>query len=131
MSIDRAFRAKHGLEVEGNVNFTGTLYRNGVEFNPGSTLTFTVVSSNTTATPNSNLLVDTSSSSIQVDLPATPESGNYVTFADGGGDKVTQPTIVGRNGNTINGLNEDLNLDVIDHKVTFIYSGSTWRLVNG
>lgn len=38
MSIDREFRVKHGLIVDGDVNFTGTLYQNGVEFSSSSLL---------------------------------------------------------------------------------------------
>lgn len=38
MSIDREFRVKHGLIVDGDVNFTGTLYQNGEEFRPGGAL---------------------------------------------------------------------------------------------
>jgi hypothetical protein len=75
----------------------------------------------------SSNLIDTSSSNVYVTLPV-PFQGAWVKVADGGGDKYTKPVIILRNGYTINGANEDLELDVPNVKVELVYTGTTWKV---
>ena len=61
-----------------------------------------------------------------ITLPASPANGDSVGVSVGG----FTDTVVGRNGNTISGLAEDLTIDVANMGVVLIYSSSTtdWRL---
>lgn len=112
------------------LKYDGTNWVNGTD-TAGTTATFTVVSSNTTASANTFLLVDTTSAGVTVTLPPSPANGDFVTFGDGGGDKVNEPTTVARNGNTIQGSAADYVLNTPNHRVTFVWSGTTWRLIYG
>lgn len=112
------------------LKYDGTNWVNAADAT-GASATWTVVTANTTATAGALLLVDTTSASVTVNLPATPTAGQAVTFGDGGGDKISNPTVVGRNGSTIQGVSDNYNLNTLNHRVTFVYNGSTWRLLNG
>lgn len=61
-----------------------------------------------------------------ITLPASPANGDSVGVSVGD----FTDTVVGRNGNTISGLAEDLTIDVANMGVVLIYSSSTtdWRL---
>jgi hypothetical protein len=61
-----------------------------------------------------------------ITLPASPANGDMVGVSVGD----FTDTVVGRNGNTISGLAEDLTIDVANIGVVLIYSSSTtdWRL---
>jgi hypothetical protein len=61
-----------------------------------------------------------------ITLPASPANGDLVGVSVGD----FTDTVVGRNGNTISGLAEDLTIDVANMGVVLIYSSSTtdWRL---
>lgn len=72
-------------------------------------------------------LIDTSNGVVYVTLP-TPSQGDWVKIADGGGDKYTQPAIILRNGETINGSNTDLELDIPNVMVEMVYTGTTWKV---
>ncbi len=89
---------------------------------------FTLITSNTTINVLTKNMIDTSGGNVYITLPATPNTGQAVVLADGGGDKYTQPVFVLRNGNSINGANSDLELDVPDFNVEIVYTGSTWKV---
>lgn len=61
-----------------------------------------------------------------ITLPASPANGDSVGISVG----AFTDTVVGRNGNTISGLAEDLTIDVANIGVILIYSSSTtdWRI---
>lgn len=61
-----------------------------------------------------------------ITLPASPANGDSVGVSVGD----FTDTVVGRNGNTISGLAEDLTIDVANMGLVLVYSSSTtdWRL---
>lgn len=72
--------------------------------------------------------VDTSSNTVEATLPASPSTGNAVYFADAGGSFNTNNLTVGRNGNTIMGLSEDLTVNTNNQSFGLVYNGSDWRV---
>lgn len=82
---------------------------------------------NYTALDKDQIIADTTAGSFTITLPATPILGFAVVIADGGDWKTTNLTI-GRNGSTIEGLSEDLILDIAGIRVEFVYDGSTWEV---
>lgn len=86
-----------------------------------------VVTANTDVTGGTAYRI-TASSGITLTLPATPDTGDTVTFIDGESISNTVTHTVARNGNTIQGQSEDLTLDVEGISLTLWWSGSDWRL---
>ncbi len=72
--------------------------------------------------------ITTVTSGITLTLPASPSAGDEVQVLDGTGAATS--ILVSRNGNLINGLSEDADLDVAGFAVVLIYTGATfgWRL---
>lgn len=89
--------------------------------------TWTRITSNTTLVNGGRYLADTTGGQFTVTLPASPTNGYNVTIADGG-DWATTALVVARNGATIEGLSENVNLDIANIQVEFIYSNSTWQV---
>lgn len=88
--------------------------------------------SNTTTTSTSKTLVngeqcfvDTATQTLT--LPATPSAGDNVTILVGN----FTDTVVGRNGENIMGLAEDLTIDVAYLGITLVYADSTngWTMI--
>jgi hypothetical protein len=75
------------------------------------------------------LLCDTSGGAFTVTMPASPVAGNAVRIVDVAGTFDTAYLTVGRNGAKINGLSEDLILNIAECSVLMVYTGSTygWR----
>jgi len=75
-----------------------------------------------------NRYITTVTSGITLTLPESPSTGDEVQVLDGTGAATS--ILVARNGNLINGLSEDADLDVAGFAVVFIYTGTTfgWRL---
>lgn len=80
-----------------------------------------------TAVASDQIIADTSGGAFTITLPSTPSTGVYVSFADGA-DWATNNLTVARNGSTIEGLAEDLVLDIKGIKVDLIYDGATWEV---
>ena len=74
------------------------------------------------------VLADTSGGAFTVTLPASPNEGDQVVVADAGASFGTNNCTVGRNGSTINGVAQDLVLDITGVSVQFVYDGSTWEV---
>ena len=72
------------------------------------------------------ILANTTVSTFTINLPASPVTGEQYYIADHSGTWGTNNLTVGRNGNTINGLAENLILDISGVSVQFIYNGTTW-----
>jgi hypothetical protein len=85
------------------------------------------VTANYTAVNGDRLIANTSGGTFTITLPSTPSTGSSIEIADGA-DFYSNNLNVARNGSTIEGLSEDLILDVKGTKVTLIYDGSTWQL---
>ena len=82
---------------------------------------------NYTAVSGENIIANTSSGSFTITLPATPSIGDYISLMDGNDWGIHNLTI-GRNGNTINNVADDLLLDVRKLTVDLAYDGSTWSV---
>lgn len=88
---------------------------------------WSVKTSNYTAVAGDKLLTNSSGGTFTITLPATPSTGNSVIIADAN-DWSTTSITVARNGSTIEGLSEDLTLNVKGVSVEFVYDGSTWEV---
>jgi hypothetical protein len=94
---------------------------------PAGGTTYLKKTANYTAADRDGIIADTSGGVFTVFLPATPTLGMQVAIVDGhnwGANSLT----VGRNGSTIEGLSEDLTLDIAGVSVQFIYDGATWEV---
>ena len=65
-----------------------------------------------------------------ITLPASPSVGDFVQIVDAASKFATNKLTVGRNGSNIMALAENLDMDVANTSVTFVYQGSTqgWRI---
>jgi len=90
---------------------------------------FTAKTSNYTAASGDNILANTSAGSWTLTLPASPSTGNAVQVMDSIGTFGQYPLTVARNGSTIMSASEDMTLDVNGAATTFVYNGSTWRVI--
>ena len=82
---------------------------------------------NYTAVDKEGIIADTGAGSFTVTLPATPVVGAQVVIVDGNNWGTFNLT-VDRNGSTIEGLAENLILDISGVSVQFIYDGTTWEV---
>lgn len=90
---------------------------------------FTAKTTTYTAVSGDNILADTSSASWTLTLPATPTTGNTVQVMDSLGTFGQYPLTVARNGSTIMSAAENMTLDVNGAATTFVYNGTTWRVI--
>ena len=74
---------------------------------------------------------NTTGGAFTLTLPANPSVNNRVRVADAAGTWGTTPCTLARNGQKIQGLNEDYVLNVKNASVELVYSGATngWRFV--
>jgi hypothetical protein len=92
------------------------------------TISWIYKTANYTAINGNRIIANTTAGSFTVTLPSSPQAGYSVIIADGGNWNTNNLT-VGRNGATIEGLAEDLLLDLQSITVTLVYSGTTWIVV--
>jgi hypothetical protein len=97
------------------------------EVEQGGGLTFVAKTANHTTSSGEGILANTSGGAFTVTLPASPSTGDQVVIADSGSSFATNNLTVSRNSSTIDGVAEDLLLDVDDVLVDLIYDGSTWQ----
>ena len=90
---------------------------------------WSVITTTTTASSGAAYLVDTSAGSFTVSLPASPSTGAAVTFSDRSYTWDRYPVTIGRNGQTIETLSEDMICSIQEASFTLVFDGSTWRLV--
>ena len=72
--------------------------------------------------------VNTASNTVTATLLSSPSTGDAVFFADAGGAFATYNLTIGRNGNTIMGLAEDMTVSTNNSSTGLFYNGSTWRI---
>lgn len=84
-----------------------------------------------TAAAKDALFVNTTSTAITVTLPSTPAVSDYIKVADLAGTFATNNCTLSRGGQLINGLAENLVLNVRNASVTLVYSGATfgWKVI--
>lgn len=88
---------------------------------------FLVKTANYTAAEGDRIIADTSGGSFTITLPATPSTGAHIIITDGD-DWFANSVTVARNGETIEGLSEDVVLDMKGVTTDFIYTGTTWQV---
>ena len=141
-NIDRSSLVKNFDDTNFYLDWTG--------LSPSSTLQYRVVTGGTalphakyiiedykekssayTAEEGDYLLIDTSSSAVTVTLPANPQVGSKVIIADAEGTFDTNNVTLGRNGENIQNVADDMTLDVKDKIYTIIYRNSSygWRVL--
>jgi hypothetical protein len=95
-------------------------------------ITYTVTkTANYTAVANDGVLTNTTAGAFTVTLPASPSNGAQVIVADAGGTWGTNNLTVGRNGNNIADVAQDLVCDISGVSVQFVYNTSgtaTWEV---
>jgi len=77
----------------------------------GGGITWARKTSNYTAVTGDGIIADTAGGTFTVTLPATPATGDTIIVADGA-DWSTINLIIARNGSTVEGLSEDLIVDL-------------------
>jgi hypothetical protein len=90
-------------------------------------INYTRHTSGVTAADKSGIIADTTGGSFTVTLPATPATGAQVSIVDGANWSTNNLTVA-RNGSTIEGLAEDLLLDISGASVHLVYDGTTWEV---
>ena len=83
------------------------------------------------ASANDRYLVDTTTYPITIKLPAAPLLGDAVVFLDLAGSFATNNLTVGRNGNDIMNLAQDMTVNTNHAGFTLVWTGATngWKLV--
>jgi hypothetical protein len=84
----------------------------------------TTKTSNYTASANDGVLTNTTAGAFTVTLPASPANGAQVIVADAAGTWGTNNLTVGRNGNNIADVAQDLVCDISGASVQFVYNSS-------
>ena len=90
-------------------------------------INYTKSTSDVTASNKSGIIADTSGGSFIVTLPGTPSVWYQVSIVDGSQWGIN-PLTVARNGSTIEGVAQDLTLDISGASVHLIYDGTTWEV---
>ncbi|SEA28199.1 hypothetical protein [Marinobacterium iners] len=73
-------------------------------------------------------LVDTSAGAVTLTLPDTPSNGDKIGIVDATGSFGTHNCVINRNGKTIMGLAENMNIDIENAAIDLIYFGGDWRV---
>jgi hypothetical protein len=96
--------------------------------NGAPAVTNTAISTNTTLTAGVRYFVDTSAART-LTLPASPTQGDEIQIIDSSGTAATNKITVNRNNGKINGIADNLSIDLNGAAATLIYTGSTWGWV--
>ena len=113
--------AGHSITV---VDSTG-LNIGGSQLKAGGLKDWENKSAHFTAESGKSYLVDTTSAVVTATLPASPNYGDTIIFLDMSGTFDTNVCCVLSNGEKIQRVVQDVDLDAEDAYVEFIYSGST------
>lgn len=98
----------------------------GAQGTTGTLSSYTTITSNTNLSVSTRYILDSSSGSFTVALPPSPSTGDWIDLLDGD-NWVNNNVTVARNGNTIEGIADDLLLDVAGTIVYLVYDGTTWE----
>jgi hypothetical protein len=93
----------------------------------GPPLTWSVKTANYTAVNGDAIVANTAGGSFNITLPATPVAGTMIAIADGNNWSTNNLTVL-RNGSTIEGVADNLILDVRDVRIDLVYNGTTWQV---
>jgi len=85
------------------------------------------ISTSITLAANAYYAVDFGSSALTLTLPASPSANDFMQLYKSAG--VSEGAIIARNGETIMGLAENLNINVEITALYLVYNGTDWRIV--
>jgi hypothetical protein len=94
---------------------------------PGG-IEYEVKTANYTAADKEGILADTTGGAFTVTLPLAPDPGAQVIVADPSGNWGTNNLTIGRNGETISDVAQDLVCDISGASVQLVYDGTTWAV---
>ena len=120
------------IPLGGTLKFNGaTLSGDTLEIT-GGTSWQTEKTSGFTAVAGEGYFCNTTSGAFTVTLPASPTLGDEVSIVDASGTADTNNITIGRNGNNIQGVAEDLTISVERGAFTLVYFNATqgWILKN-
>ena len=112
----------HGITPTLNSHLATKEY---VDSTTGDFTNWMIMDSDFNASTKSKYIVDTSGGTVTCTLPHTPADGQFIRFSDGW-NFATNALIVLRNGNTIEGLAEDMTIDTENHSFELIYYNNNW-----
>jgi hypothetical protein len=114
----------------GSQGSTGPTGPTGATGPQGTGVSWTDISSNITASPNTGYFCDTSGGSFILTLPTSSPNGTIVGINDITGTFDTNPLTIHRNGALIQGIAEDLLADLKNASFLLIYNNdnNTWNL---
>lgn len=77
------------------------------------------------------LFINTTNSALTITLPPSPSVNDYIDIADYAGTFATNNLTLGRNGNNIMGVSEDMDVDTdnISFRLLYIDSVQGWRII--
>jgi len=98
----------------------------------GGGLSWSIISTNTTAESGNGYLIDASSSNISLTLPSSPSEGDPVGVCDYQNMASTNTITIARNGSNIEGSAEDLILNIDGAGFTLVYTDASygWKIVS-
>lgn len=116
-------------EGAGNWRCVSYVRASGASVLPGG-LSWTTTSGSFSPTSGNGYLVDTSGGTSTATLPASPNTGEQIMFADMAGTFQTNALTIGRASLKIMGLSEDLIVNTQYAAFGLVYSGATngWRI---
>ena len=101
-----------------------TLYSDATNINLAQmTQVWRAISTTATIQPGSAILANTASGSFTITLPASPSTGDTVSFIDQGYDFNTNALTIGRNGSNIANTAADLVVNTQGAGFSLVYSG--------
>jgi len=95
-------------------------------------ITWSTITTNTTATNGKGYFADTSSNTITITLPTTVSVGDEILISDYSGSFETNNCTIDRNGHKIMGVSEDFVCDFNNLSIRLVYADNTqgWRLTS-
>ena len=93
----------------------------------GGGMVWSVKTTTYTAATDEAIIANTSGGIWTLTLPATPVVGDVVRVADGASWETNNLTVA-RNGSTIEGVAQDVTMDINSASVDFVYDGTTWQV---
>jgi len=144
INIDGVMQLRDSFDLFGNsISFGSTPVTNSVievsTFVRGTTsggsssssMTWNIVSSNTTMSVNNGYFVDTSAGATTMTLPTSATLGDTIRINDLAGTFSTNNLTVARNGHKIQNIAQDLLVDTDQSSFGLVYSNSTygWKVL--
>ena len=99
--------------------------------NASDSLDFIIVNSNFNAFVNRQYLIDTTISTVNGILPASPTIGDNISFVDAYNTWGVKPLIINNNGNLLQTYNEALTANISGYQFKLVYIGGSygWKIV--